>query len=138
MCGITGFLDPRSGWDEARMRDLAICMSEPLTHRGPDDQGVWVDAEAGLGLGHRRLSILDLTSEGRQPMASASGRYIVTFNGEIYNFLELKEELRGLGHSFRSRSDTEVMLAAFCQWGVVDSISRFSGMFAFAAWDRQE
>lgn len=109
-----------------------------LTHRGPDDQGDWISQDGSVGLGHRRLSILDLSPEGHQPMGSVNGRYQLVFNGEIYNFRELRQELVGLGHAFRGSSDTEVMLAAFCEWGVQASVRRFVGMFAFAVWDQQE
>ncbi|MFM6006999.1 MAG: asparagine synthetase B family protein, partial [Sphaerospermopsis kisseleviana] len=136
MCGITGY------WSEAinveEMETIARRMSATLYYRGPDDGGTWVDANAGLALGHRRLAIVDLSPEGHQPMESANGRYVLVFNGEIYNFSSLRQQLLILGHSFRSHSDTEVMLAAFCQWGIKPAVEKFVGMFAFALWDRQE
>jgi asparagine synthase (glutamine-hydrolysing) len=113
-------------------------MSDELRHRGPDDGGVYVDADAGVALGHRRLSILDLSEAGHQPMRSSTGRYVITFNGEIYNFAELSAELAALGHAFRGHSDTEVMLAAFTEWGVERAVRRFNGMFAFAVWDAEQ
>ncbi|HEX8135983.1 MAG TPA: asparagine synthase (glutamine-hydrolyzing) [Pyrinomonadaceae bacterium] len=113
-------------------------MSDTLLHRGPDDEGSFVDADSGIALGFRRLSIIDLTPEGHQPMASADGRYVLIFNGEIYNFQELRRELEALGHKWRGHSDTEVMLAAFTEWGFERAVRRFNGMFAMALWDRLE
>jgi asparagine synthase (glutamine-hydrolysing) len=113
-------------------------MSDTLLHRGPDDEGSWVDPDAGLALGFRRLSIIDLTPEGHQPMTSADGRYVLIFNGEIYNFQELRRELELLGHRYRGHSDTEVMLAAFTEWGFERAVRRFNGMFALALWDTVE
>ena len=109
-------------------------MTDTLRHRGPDDSGLWESAEDGVALGHRRLAIIDLSPLGRNPMAWDGGRLQITFNGEIYNFLELREELERAGHRFRSHTDTEVVLAAYDQWGL-DAVRRFVGMFAFALWD---
>lgn len=113
-------------------------MTDTLAHRGPDDGGVWEDRRAGVALGNRRLAIVDLSPEGHQPMCSADGRYMLAFNGEIYNYKALLTELEGLGHAFRGHSDTEVMLAAFTEWGIEGGLARFNGMFAFALWDREE
>jgi asparagine synthase (glutamine-hydrolysing) len=113
-------------------------MARTLVHRGPDDEGVWVDPGGAVALGFRRLSILDLTPEGHQPMASADGRYTVAFNGEIYNFAALRSELVALGHQFRGGSDTEVLLAAVVQWGFERTLPRLWGMFAIALWDSRE
>lgn len=134
MCGIAGLLGhhgPDLGQTVARM-------AEAVRYRGPDDSGVWCDSGQGLALGHARLSILDLSPEGHQPMVSASGRYVISYNGEAYNFLELRSELESKGAKFHGRSDTEVMLAAFEQWGLEPAVRRFVGMFAFALWDRDE
>ncbi|MDQ3999862.1 MAG: asparagine synthase (glutamine-hydrolyzing) [Actinomycetota bacterium] len=136
MCGIAGFLSPQGTREEAG-RTIRR-MTDTLIHRGPDDGGVWEDTRSGVALGNRRLAIVDLSPEGHQPMHSASGRYVLAFNGEIYNFWALREELEGLGHPFRGHSDTEVMLAAFTEWELEGALERFNGMFAFALWDREE
>jgi asparagine synthase (glutamine-hydrolysing) len=141
MCGFAGMIDFNCGTDEQALRLTAIKMASTVQHRGPDDSGVWTDAVAGIALGHQRLAILDLSPAGRQPMMSASGRYVVVYNGEIYNHQELRRELESRANgspSFRGRSDTEVMLAAFERWGVPLALSRLNGMFAFALWDRWE
>jgi len=137
MCGIAGFWDCPRDVDGVELEQVALRMASALRHRGPDDQGTWADARAGLALGHCRLAILDLSAEGHQPMHSADGRYVLAFNGEIYNFHALRRSLEERGHSFRGRSDTEVMLAAFCEWGLLPALVRFVGMFAFALWDRR-
>jgi asparagine synthase (glutamine-hydrolysing) len=138
MCGITGFLDPSHSHNAEQLTSRAAAMAETLRHRGPDDSGAWTDAEAGIALGFRRLAIIDLSPAGHQPMLSADGRYGIAYNGEVYNFAELRGELQGGGHAFRGSSDTEVMLAAVCEWGLEAAVQRFNGMFAFALWDRQE
>src|SRR5215472_1587125 len=137
MCGITGFLTS-SAETEFEMKLVVARMADQLIHRGADDSGVWVDRQAGVAFGHRRLSILDLSPDGHQPMHSESGRYVIVFNGEVYNFDELRSTLESKGHKFRGHSDTEVMLAAMEQWGVDDALPLFNGMFAFAVWDRQK
>lgn len=138
MCGIAGLWDISRASTSERLEAIAQQMSSTLLHRGPDDGGTWVDAEAGIALGHRRLAIVDLSPEGHQPMVSGNERYVMVFNGEIYNFLEIRLQLEQLGHRFRGHSDTEVMLAAFSQWGLAAAVKRFNGMFAFALWDREE
>jgi asparagine synthase (glutamine-hydrolysing) len=117
-------------------RDAVARMTDALAHRGPDDAGYFDDEENGVTLGHRRLAILDLTAAGHQPMQSASGRYQVVHNGEIYNYRELRDELIALGHGFSTGTDTEVLLAAFEQWGS-SSVARLRGMWAFAIWDKE-
>lgn len=112
-------------------------MTQALIHRGPDASGVWTDPEAGIALGHRRLSIVDLSDSGAQPMHSACGRYVLSYNGEIYNFAELRKDLEAEGSRFRGHSDTEVMLEGFAQWGMPETLKRLIGMFAFALWDRR-
>ena len=139
MCGLAGFVDrrpSRPGEAEA-LADQARRMADSLKHRGPDDAGVWVDALAGVGIGHRRLSIMDLSPQGAQPMASGNGRYIIAYNGEIYNFEELRQELQRRGHVFRGHSDTEVIAEGFACWGVMETVRRLLGMFAIAVWDQQ-
>lgn len=136
MCGLTGFLTPGGGQADAMAATVSAC-ADTLAHRGPDDAGVWVDAEAGLALGHRRLAILDLSPLGHQPMVSACGRFVLAFNGEIYNFRDLRRSLEALGETFRGESDTEVLLQGFARRGVADTLADANGMFAFALWDRQ-
>jgi len=138
MCGIAGFIDYAGETDADQLSAIAADMAGTLRHRGPDDKGTWVDQDTGIALGFQRLSILDLSPLGRQPMVSADGRYVIVYNGEVYNFLELRQQLESLGHSFRGNSDTEVLLAAFVQWGVRAAVERFNGMFALALWDHQD
>jgi asparagine synthase (glutamine-hydrolysing) len=134
MCGIAGVLTT-AGYGGDALEEHARRMIVPIAHRGPDDSGVWADAQAGVALGFRRLAILDLSPQGRQPMWSPSGRFVAVFNGEVYNFAALRRELQQYGFRFRGRSDTEVMLAAFDRWGVADAVGRLAGMFAVAVWD---
>lgn len=140
MCGLTGFLDTTTGLDCDSQRAFIARMAACLIHRGPDDGGEWTDEKTGIALGFRRLAIVDLSPAGHQPMMSASGRYVMAFNGEVYNFGAIRAELEaaGLAPEFRGGSDTEVMLAAFEAWGLEKAVQRFVGMFAFALWDREE
>lgn len=136
MCGIAGILLASDAADAKPLRAIGQ-MTTALRHRGPDGDGFWIDRETGIAFGHRRLAIVDLSEAGRQPMHSASGRYVITFNGEIYNFRDLRRDLESAGHSFRSTSDTEVMLCAIETWGLDAALRRFAGMFAFGLWDLQ-
>ncbi len=138
MCGITGLWDQRARTAPEALAGAARRMADVMRHRGPDAGDVWYDAAAGLALGHRRLSIIDLSPAGAQPMLSSCGRWVVSFNGEIYNFAELRPELEALGRRFRGHSDTEVIGEGVAVWGVEATIKRLVGMFALALWDRQE
>src|SRR5918999_533147 len=138
MCGISGVCNARPAANREAMSAVATAMADAIAHRGPDDSGTWVDPDAGVAFGFRRLSIIDLSELGHQPMASGSGRYVLVFNGEIYNFQQIRRELTACGHSFRGHSDTEVLLAAMEQWGLSGAVQRTVGMFAFAVWDRAE
>jgi asparagine synthase (glutamine-hydrolysing) len=135
MCGLTGFWAPaRTPGDELQAR--AMQMADTIAHRGPDDSGTWVDEDAGIALAFRRLAIVDLSPAGHQPMVSADGRYVIIFNGEIYNYRDLRNELAADGVTFRSASDTEVILFAAMKWGATEMLERLWGMFAMAIWDR--
>ncbi len=137
MCGLTGYWESK-GESETVLRRQVKQMAETLSHRGPDDSGLWVDPVVGIAFGFRRLSIIDLSPNGHQPMHSADGRYVIIFNGEIYNYLELRKGLEQLGRSFRGNSDTEVILEGCSAWGTESIIPRLWGMFAIAIWDRTE
>ncbi len=134
MCGITGL------WAPGVEPELARRMADAIRYRGPDAGGLWSDGGAGVSFGHRRLAIVDLSPTGVQPMASASGRFVISFNGEVYNYRALREELEKAGRApaFRGSSDTEVMLACIEAWGLEGAVDRFIGMFAFALFDLEE
>ena len=138
MCGFAGFLGG-DGWHDGGACHATLArMTDAMHARGPDDAGYWLDPEARVALGHRRLAIVDLSPAGHQPMPSASGRWMIAFNGEIYNHLDLRQELHasGLAPAWRGHSDTETLLAGFDAWGVRETVERAVGMFAFAVWDR--
>lgn len=137
MCGICGFWTGTGDEPEALKKQVRA-MADTIRHRGPDSNGAWADPAAGLALGHARLSILDLSPAGHQPMVSADGRFVLSYNGEVYNHLEMREELEAVGATFCGHSDTETLLAAFAAWGVRDTLARSNGMFALALWDRRE
>jgi asparagine synthase (glutamine-hydrolysing) len=139
MCGITGFIT-RDTDILRRAGSLAASMAKAIEHRGPDDADAWHDPAAGIALGHRRLSIVDLSPAGHQPMASHGGRYVIAFNGEIYNHAELREQLENAGAAppWRGHSDTETLLAGFEKWGIEDTLAKTVGMFAIAVWDARE
>lgn len=138
MCGIAGLLDPRHGLTTDELTAVATAMTDSLVHRGPDDGGVEVDPAGGAALGARRLAIVDLSAAGHQPMWSPDRRFLLAYNGELYNADELRTRLAGEGWSFRGHSDTEVLLAAIARWGARQAAERAVGMFAFAAWDSTE
>jgi asparagine synthase (glutamine-hydrolysing) len=136
MCGIAGILTPGPV-----DRDLVAAMIAPIAHRGPDDEGIWTDGDAGIGLGHRRLAIVDLSPLGHQPMASRDGRYELSYNGEIYNHAALRAEIdavQGGGGEWRGHSDTETLVEAISLWGLEHALTKCVGMFALALWDRKE
>jgi asparagine synthase (glutamine-hydrolysing) len=137
MCAIAGCWSWRLRDAAARESKLVQAMTLSLAHRGPDGFGHWEDAETGVFLGHRRLAIIDLSPAGHQPMHSHSGRFVVSFNGEVFNFRELRAQLTAAGHVFKGGSDTEVMLAAIEQWGLDAAVDKLNGMFAIALWDRE-
>ena len=138
MCGFAGFIEfapARSHDESARLIDQ---MTNRLTHRGPDDHGHWLNGSGSVALGHRRLSILDTSQHGHQPMASPCGRFVLAYNGEVYNHVELRRELLQSGATFQGQSDTETLVAGFSHWGIQDTIERCIGMFALAVWDTAE
>jgi asparagine synthase (glutamine-hydrolysing) len=138
MCGIAGFLAASFQGSPDQLKDIAQAMNTSLQHRGPDDQGLWTDAEAGVALAHRRLSIVDLSPAGHQPMISADGRFIIIYNGEVYNPEEIRPQLVARGVHFRGHSDTEVMLESFAAFGIEATVKRLIGMFTIVVWDRRE
>lgn len=137
MCGIAGFVDIERRSDGKELERLANAMAGSLRHRGPDAAGIWVDEDSGVALAHTRLSIIDLSEAGAQPMTSRSGRFVLSYNGEVYNAADLRPELEAAGYLFRGHSDTEVILEGFEHWGIDETIRRAIGMFALAVWDRE-
>ena len=138
MCGIAGFVSSSFAGPAAQLDNLAVAMNTSLRLRGPDDQGNWIDAEAGVALIHRRLSIVDLSAAGHQPMVSADGRYVISYNGEVYSHEDIRPSLAARGVKFRGHSDTEVMLESIAAFGLEATLPRLIGMFAIALWDRKE
>jgi len=138
MCGIVGFLEDAGKGKKQTLEQQACRMADTLRHRGPDRSGVWADGNTGIGLGFRRLSIIDLSKAADQPMTLDDGRYVITYNGEIYNFKDLRRNLETEGITFRSQSDTEVLLRACKRWGVEHTVKKCIGMFAFALWDTED
>jgi len=138
MCGITGFCTFDNKNNSKELNNIINKMSNSLHHRGPDDKGVWIDSDNGVALGHKRLSIIDLSKSGHQPMISNNGRYVISFNGEIYNYKKLKKDLKETGYIFKSKYNTEVILSAIEKWGIINSLKKFDGMFAFGIWDRKK
>jgi len=138
MCGITGIFACDRSHNERFMVDQVEAMADTLISRGPDEGDVWSDADAGLYLAHRRLSVIDLSMAGHQPMVSSSGRYVIIYNGEVYNSDELSDEIQKSGITLRGHSDTEIILESCAKWGVTRAINMFTGMFAFALWDKRE
>lgn len=135
MCGIAGYIDLAAATPDDVLHAHARAMAAAMVHRGPDDQGAWTDATAGVALAQARLSVIDLSAAGHQPMASASGRYVIVYNGEVYNAEELRRDLDGI--DWRGHSDTEVILEGCARWGVAATVEKLIGMFAFALWDRE-
>lgn len=138
MCGIVGVLDPRRHRSEAEATRLVTAMADCMVPRGPDGAGAWADPSAGVAFGHRRLSILDLSEHGAQPMRSADGRWVLTYNGEIYDHGSLRRDVEAAGAILRGHSDTEILLEAIARWGLVPTLQRVDGMFALGLWDTVE
>lgn len=139
MCGIAGvWAAGEVGITVSELGRRVTAMTETLIHRGPDASGTWIDEDARIGLGHRRLSIIDVSETGHQPMFSACGRMVIVYNGELYNTAELRRELEALGVSFKGGSDTEVLVNALARWGLDITLSRLNGIFSFAVWDKQQ
>ncbi len=136
MCGIAGFLTQQTCTND-NLRMQALKMSDAISHRGPDGDGAWCDSNAGIALSHRRLSIVDLSPTGAQPMTSSCGKLVMVYNGEVYNAEKLKSELASNGTNFRGTSDSEVILEGFAQWGIENTVQRLIGMFAIAIWNRE-
>ena len=138
MCGITGFWDLKQRNNKEHIETIIKNMTNVIQSRGPDDKGTWIDHKHCLSFGHRRLTIIELSKLGKQPMQSRNKRFVITFNGEIYNFYQLKNELLNEKVKFLSNSDTEVLIEALSHWGIKKTLQKISGMFAFALWDKKK
>lgn len=140
MCGVAGFISlGKELRSEGMLQNITRAMTDAISHRGPNDSGIWIDADLGIAVGHRRLSILDTSSRGKQPFSSSSNRYVISYNGEIYNFKEIRQALDAVAEiEWNSNSDTEVLIEAIQYWGLEGALTRCNGMFAFALWDRKE
>ena len=138
MCGIVGYWNKSNNLNIDLLNENVSNMAKTLHHRGPDDTGVWVDPSSGIALGHRRLSIIDISDLGHQPMFSSNGRFVISYNGEVYNYNQIRYILESKKYIFKSNSDTEVLLASFEEWGIKESLKKFNGMFSFAVWDRSK
>ncbi|MGC2826082.1 MAG: asparagine synthetase B, partial [Pseudolabrys sp.] len=137
MCGITGLIDYRLTVNSGQLETRAKAMADAIAYRGPDGWGVWSDAQAGVALAHRRLAIIDLTPTGDQPMISADGRWVISYNGEVYNAATIAASSELQGVAFRGTSDTEVILESIARRGLDRTLADLNGMFAIAMWDRQ-
>lgn len=137
MCGLTGFWDFSTRYSSDQLSDIANSMLAAIMHRGPDDHNIWLDPKHGIAIGHCRLAVVDLTETGKQPMQSSSGRFVISYNGEVYNAPLIKKELIKLGHAFKGTSDTEVIVQAFEEWGILAATQKFIGMFALVVWDQK-
>jgi len=135
MCGFVGFIDLNKSTGTERLNDIVDSMTNRIVWRGPDSKGIWSNAENGIAIGHRRLSVIDLSISGHQPMLSNCGRFVLAYNGEVYNFIEIRNILKKQGIRFKGNSDTEVVLEACVNWGVQKALKKFNGMFSFALWD---
>ncbi len=138
MCGISGFYTNGATSGDVKTGETLRSMVATMNHRGPDSSGCWMDENTGVAFGHNRLSIIDLTEQGNQPMISANRRFVIIYNGEIYNFRELRSALESAGCTFRGHTDTEVLLEGCAHWGIAATVKRLIGMFSFALWDREE
>src|SRR5271170_6103538 len=138
MCGIAGFVGAASNIGGGNVDKVAEAIAASLAHRGPADEGIWIDPAAGTALVHRRLSIIDLSPAGHQPMVSADERFVITYNGEVYSYQPIAAELAGRGHKFHGHSDTEAILESFVAEGIDATLKRMIGRFAIALWDRRE
>ena len=137
MCGISGFINFSKDLNNQDLDKFGLKMSQTLHKRGPDSFGVWSDEKSGISLSHRRLSIIDLSVKSKQPMVSSNDRYIIVYNGEVYNYLEIRKKLEGLNVRFKTTSDTEVILESISKLGFKKAIQQMNGMFAFAIWDKK-